>query len=491
MFANVTKAGVLALTIMAFLLPLQLWIGWKVAGKSTNSVSHYFIGGKQMGLVLVFFSDFATCMGVANFIGYSGKAYEIGLGQMWMVLGEQGSKIAFALLLARVAGKYAYNTLSEFMEKELFHDKLLRALTGIALLLPSICWTGAQAIGIGSMLSLVMGIEPTTGIWVASLFAIMYTVMGGVWAIAWTDLIQGIIRLVIGFIFFGSMWYFMGGPSGLEAKIVAVKPQLWTLGSAGFLGSLSLVLAPLTGMFTFAAYWQRCFSAKDPKTAKRAYLFTGIFAVIMTTFSVGVGLSTYALNPNLPQPDMAFSWLLTKYLSPWLAGLMVVTIVGASMTLSAGLLNTSVTLITMDVIKPYFRPNDTDRQLVQMARWLTLALGIAVVGVAFVFPTVISAGLWGYQVCGGGLFLPLCIGLLWKDQNGKTYVTKNATLASLLIGGNTAAVIQFVPKLMNIFGGGIIPGLTISAICTIGISLYERSKKPAIMLEIAKKDGSL
>jgi len=477
MFSNVTEAGALALWVLAFLLPLQLWIGWKVAGKSTHSVAHYFIGGKQMGLVLVFFADFATAMGVGNFIGYAGKAYMIGLGQMLMVFGEQGSKIIFALLLAGVAGRYAHNTLSEFMEQQLFHNKFLRALTGIILAVPAICWTGAQAIGIGSMLSVVMGIEPITGIWVAALCAIMYTVMGGMWAIAWTDLIQGIIRLVIGFLFFGLMWHFMGGPKGIEAKIIAVKPELWTLGSTGFLGSISLFLAPLTGIFTSAVFWQRCFSAKNPRTAKIGYLGTGIFTIVMCTFSIGIGLSTYILNPNLARPDMAFAWLLTNYLSPWLAGCMVVTIIGAGMTVSAGFINTGVTLITMDVIKPYFRPNATDRQLVQIARWLTLILGIMVVGVAFLFPTVISAGLWGYTVCGSGLFLPLCIGLIWKDKNDKTYVTKNAALISLILAGNIGGVIEFVPNLRDLFGGGIIPGLIVSLICTIGISLYERSMK--------------
>ncbi len=54
------------------------------------------------------------------------------------------------------------------------------------------------------------------------------------------------------------------------------------------------------------------------------------------------------------------------------------------------------------------------------------------------FPSVLSAGLWGYTFTGGGLFLPLVIGLLWKDKSGKTCVTKNAAIASLLIGGTTA-----------------------------------------------------
>jgi Na+/proline symporter len=80
---------------------------------------------------------------------------------------------------------------------------------------------------------------------------------------------------------------------------------------------------------------------------------------------------------------------------------------------------------------------------------------------------------------GGGLFLPLVIGLLWKDKSGKTCVTKNAAIASLLIGGTTAAVIQYIPRLFKMFGGGILPGLALSLILTVGISLVERSRKNA------------
>ena len=476
MFTNVTASGTIALWVLAVLLPVQLYIGWKVSKKSSLSAEHYFISGKELGFVLVFFADFATVFGVGNFIGYSGKGYEIGLGQMWMVFGEQGSKIAFALLLAGIAGRYAYTTLSEFMEQQLFHDKFFRALSSIALALPMICWTGAQAIGIGSLLAVVMGIDPTTGIWVAALVAIMYTVMGGMWAIAWTDLLQGLIRIVVGLVFFAVIYINMDGVGGLQTKVMEMKPALWTFGSQGFLASLALLLAPVAGMFTYQAYWQRCFSAKDAKTAKHAYLWTGILAVIMCSLSVGVGMAAYTINPNLPRPDMAFPWLLNNYLHPVMSGLLIVAIIGADMTVSAGLLNSGVTLVMMDIVKPYFCKDATGPQLVQMSRWLTLVAGVGVVGVAFVFPTVIAAGLWGYQICGGGLFMPLVIGLMWKDKSGHTFVTKNAAIASLILGGGTAAIVQYVPSLMKIFGGGIIPGLLLSFVLTVGISLLERSK---------------
>ncbi|MBP2628857.1 MAG: sodium:solute symporter [Firmicutes bacterium] len=474
---NLTEIGVLALWILAILLPVQLIIGALMARRSGQSAAHYFISGKQLPLILVFFADFATVMGVGNFIGYAGKGYQIGLSQFWMLLGEQGSKVVFAVFLAGLIGKYAYNTINEFLEQEMFHDKWLRAVGGIIMTIPMICWVGAQAIGIGSLLAIVMGVDPTTGIWVASLTAIMYTVMGGMWAIAWTDLIQGIIRVVVGFIFFGVVYVGVKGVGGIEAAVLATKPELWSVSSIGFGAAFALFLTPVCGQFTYQAWWQRCFSAKDAATARKGFLYTALFAVFMCSASIMVGMAAYTLNPTLARPDMAFPWLLTNWLNPVLAALMVVTIIGADMTVSAGLLNSGVTLLLMDVIKPFFKPNAPDEELVRDARWLTLVLGIGSVGVAFLFPTVLSAALFGYAATGGGLFLPLILGLLWKDNNGKTYVTKNAAMASLLLGGGTAAVIQGIPSLFTMFGGGIVPGLFVSAILTVGISLIENAKK--------------
>jgi SSS family solute:Na+ symporter len=475
MTMQISQVGYISLWILAILIPVQLIIGAVMAKKSGQSAAHYFISGKQLPLILVFFADFATVMGVGNFIGYAGKGYQIGLGQLWMMFGEQGSKVVFAFLIAGMAGRYAYNTINEFMDKEMYHDKWLRAISGFCMTVPEICTVGAQAIGIGSLLAVVLGIDPTTGIWVASLTAIAYTVMGGMWAIAWTDLLQGIIRVAVGFVFFGVVYWSTGGLGGIQAAVTSTKPELWSMGSIGVGGALAIFLGPLCGQFTTQAWWQRSFSAKDQKTAQRGFLYSAVFAIVMCTCSIMVGMAAYTLNPNFARPDMAFPWLLTNYLNPVLSALLVVTIVGADMTVSAGRLNGAVTLLLMDVIKPIFRPSASEAELVRIARWLTLVGGIGSVAVAFSFPTVLSALLFGYVFIGGGMFLPLVLGLWWKDKNGKTYVTKNAALASLVLGGGTAAVIQGTPSLMAMIGGGIVPGLCVSFVFIMGITWLERT----------------
>jgi Na+/proline symporter len=286
-------------------------------------------------------------------------------------------------------------------------------------------------------------------------------------------LIQGIIRIIVGFIFFYTIFHYMHGVSGIHAAAVAVKPELWSMKSLGGFAALSLLLGPMTGQFTAQHWWQRCFAGKNPKTARNAFLGSGIFCVVMCTCSVLMGIAAHAMNPNLARPDMAFAWMLNNWLNPVMGGLLIVTIIGADMTVSAGFLNSGVTLLTMDVVKPLFRQNAGDKELVNWARWLTFVLGVGTIWVAMHFPTVVSAVLFGYAAVGGGLFMPLMLGLLWKDRNGKTYITRHAAMASLFLGSGTVLVFELTPALFKIFGGGIIPGVGVSFVLTLGISLLQ------------------
>ena len=87
------------------------------------------------------------------------------------------------------------------------------------------------------------------------------------------------------------------------------------------------------------------------------------------------------------------------------------------------------------------------------------------------FPTMVSAILFGYAAVGGGLFVPLMLGMIWK-KNGRTYVTSYACWASLVFGSSTVLLFELNKGLFKIFGGGIIPGVAVSFVLTIGISAH-------------------
>lgn len=474
---EITLIGKYALWMLAFIIPLQLVIAFTVAHKSNQSAHHYFTSGKQLPLFLMFFLDFACVMGVGNFIGYAGKGYEIGLAQFWMMFGEQGTKVVFALTAAGIAGRYAYSTLNEYMQKEFYNDKWLRMLGGVAMTGTLVAWVGAQSIGLGSLISVVMGMDPALGIWIASITAVVYTSIGGMWGMVWTDVVQGSIRVVIGFAYFATIWFGFGGLEGIHSTAMTTNPQLWSFGSKSILDTLALFITPIVGVFTMQEWWQRCFSAKNSKTAMRGFLYTAFFAIVMCSASILMGIAAHGLNPHLERPDMAFGYLLTQWLHPVMGAALVVTIIGADMTVCSGFMNSAVTLIVMDIVQPLRSNPLEDRKMIRLARWLTFIIGLGAVWVAFHFPSVLSAALWGYTFTGAGFFLPLVLGMYWKNKDGKTYVTKNAAIASAVIAGTVAVVIQSVPGLSKMFGGGVAPGLVISLLLTVGISLFEHSRK--------------
>ena len=138
------------------------------------------------------------------------------------------------------------------------------------------------------------------------LTAILYTVMGGMWAIAWTDLLQGVIRIIVGFIFFYTIFHYMHGVSGIHAAAVAVKPELWSMKSLGGFAALSLLLGPMTGQFTAQHWWQRCFAGKDPHDRQERLPRLRHLLCRDVHVQRADGHCRTPLNPNLPRPDMAF-----------------------------------------------------------------------------------------------------------------------------------------------------------------------------------------
>ncbi len=317
---HITLIGKYALWMLALLVPSQILIGYLMARKGSQSAKHYFISGKELPLFLMFFLDFASVLGVGNFIGYAGKGYEIGLSQFWMMLGEQGTKVLFAVTVAGIAGRFAYTTFNEFLEQELFHDKLLRILGGFAMSICMVAWIGAQAIGLGTLLAVVMGVDPITGIWMATLTAVVYTAVGGMWALVWTDVLQGVVRLFVGFMFFGIIFFKSGGILGIRSGILAVQPNLWSLGNTGFAQNLALLITPICGVFTLQVWWQRCFSAKDSKTASRGFLYTAFFAMAMCSASILMGMAARVHEPAPGAARHGF-WLAAGQLAP--AGLRI------------------------------------------------------------------------------------------------------------------------------------------------------------------------
>ena len=453
-----------------------LWISWKVQGKASASFSQYAIGGGNFPMYLILFTEFATIMGVGNFVGHAGRGYSQGLPWMAFIVGEQGSKILFALLFAGIAGKFTYNTVAEMADDLFVRDKWTRALAGLLACAIMIAWTGGQGKAFGNIFSVATGADPTMIIIFFSAVFILYTALGGIYSVVWTDLFQGIMVLV-----FGALFYFMAFQpvnwsfAEVGTRLAAMgKAELWTFSKVDPLTMVTNFITATVGVLSAQIYWQRCFAAKSAKIARNGLLISGTVSLIMVLLTCVVGLIILTLKPGL-KPDDALPWLLTNYMPVWLSAMVFTMILAAGMSSADSNLNSAAVLMVNDLIKP-FRPDLDDKALVKLATWLTVGIGVFACYVAIQSSTILGLFSRAYAMTGGGLVPLLLIGFLWKEHSDQPHEQGKKNSKVTPWGARIGIISGALITQLDFLGPSrVLIALATSAVLIIIVSMLTRS----------------
>ncbi|MDM8534181.1 sodium:solute symporter family protein [Clostridiaceae bacterium HSG29] len=408
--------GTLLWVITILMCGTFLAISLKFKDEAGMSFSNFAIGGKSFPMYLIFFTQFATIMGVGNFVGHAGKGYLIGLPWMAFILGEQGSKIIFALFFAGFAGKFRYNTFPELMDDLITNDKVTRAMAGILASMIMIAWVGGQGKALGSIFNVITGVNPLPVIIFFSAIFIVYTTLGGIYSVVWTDLLQGILVAI-----FGAVFYFYAfKPVDFSIAEIGVRlvdlgrAEMWSFAGTNTLEIITKFVTGCIGILVAQIYWQRCFSSKDSKTAKNGLLYSGIIAIIVVMLTALVGMIIFTLNQDLAPGD-AMAWFMQNYVPVGVAAMIFALILAAGMSSADSNLNSASVVVVNDLIRP-FKPEATDQDLVKYAKILTVVIGIFAAFGAIYATSILQLFSKAYAMAGGGLVPLLIIGLLWKED---------------------------------------------------------------------------
>ncbi|MDD4570208.1 MAG: sodium:solute symporter family protein [Tepidanaerobacteraceae bacterium] len=455
-------------TITVIFCLLFLWISIRVKDTASESFSNYAIAGGTLPLFLILFTDIATIMGAGNFIGHAAQGYKIGMLDIPFIFGEQGSKIIFAIIFAGLAGRFTYNTLSEMMDDLLVRDKFTRALVGVLTACIMIAWVGGQGKGMGDIFATFTGANPIPIIMLFNVAFIVYTFLGGIYSVVWTDFLQGIIVVVFAFIFYGyALAPVNFSLSVLQQKLAEVgAAELGTISNVPFGVIFKNFITGCFGILAAQIYWQRCFAAKDATTARRGMFVSGVAAVIFVSLTALVGIVTKTLNPNLADPNQAMPWLMMNFTPTWVLAVIFTLILAAAMSSADSNLNSAAIILTNDLIRP-FAPQLTDKQLVRCAQYVTIVVGVFATLAAIYSSSIIGLFSKAYTMAGGGVVPVLLVGLLWK-KTGEPFEmgTKNSRITPW--GARSGIIIGSVISLSPL---GILWGVAISAVVTVIVSL--------------------
>lgn len=440
-------------------------VGWRMRRKASASFTDYAVAGTSLPLIIIAFTDLSTIMGAGNFVGEAEEGFDVGYSQLAFVVGEQGSKIAFALLFAGFAGRFAYRTLAEMMDDLILRDPISRGLVALLTLSLMVSWIGGQGLGLGLLFSAFTGADPTLIIFMFTGIFIAYAALGGMHAVARVEFVLGALILVLG------IAYYLQVFSLVDFSLSTLNTRLDAGGHHELtefelhIDTLTLFLTGLLGVLGAQVYWQRCFAARDANSARRGMLIAGTVATVFVCCTVLVGMVARAVNPSL-DAAAAMPWLMTNevpmYMTIAVFGLVLVAANGSA----AANLNAATVIVVNDLVTA-FKPGITDKQMVQAGRLLTVVIGLLAAVAALYAESIIGLFARAYTLLACSVVPLLLVGLVWKRNRRRPFtmgaknsrVTAWGARSSLVVGATSGQVV------------GLYTGFAVAVVCAVVVSL--------------------
>jgi SSS family transporter len=429
---NITLVSFVVLYLLGT-LAIGVWAGTRI-----KNTSDFAIAGRSLPLIMVVTTTFATWFGAETVMGIPAKFVQGGLNSIVEdPFGAGTCLILVGMFFAARLYKMNLLTIGDFYRQRF--GKGIEVFCSIAIMLSYLGWVAAQITALGLVFSVLTNgaMSETTGMIVGTLAVLIYVVIGGFLAVAWTDFIQMIV-LVIGLsiiAFFASD--LAGGPG--QVLDMASKANLWNfLPPPTFTEIAFFIAAGLTmmlGSIPQQDVFQRVMSAKNAPTARTGAIIGGVsyilfafvpmFIVACAVIVMGSGALDIAKND--------YQRLLPTFVMTKMPLVMQILFFGALLsaiksTSSATLLAPSTSFV--ENILKNLRPHMTDKQQLFAMRCtivvfaaLVLAYAIAMKGTS-IYDLVSTA----YQVTLVGAFVPLVMGLYWKRA------TTQGAILSLVAG---------------------------------------------------------
>ena len=302
---NIALLDTTGIIFMSVYLVSLLLIG--VAGRlarKEDSLADFYLGGRGMGLFVLFLTLYATQYSGNTLIGMAGKSYRQGyafLVSVTFMMSVIGAYLIYAPKLHLLSKKNKFITIGDYIEHRYRSPVLTMFITIVCIVtVGSYILTNLKAIGYIVEVSTGGRVTFVQGIIALSLIMVIYETLGGMRSVAWTDAIQGIL-LIAGCLFiFCGIEYQYGGISAVAEKLVSSRSEMWH--PPDFAQKrlwLSTIIIIFFGISIYPQAIQRIYAAKDARTLKRSFQIMIFMPIVTTFFLVVVGMVGMNRFPGL------------------------------------------------------------------------------------------------------------------------------------------------------------------------------------------------
>ncbi|MEM9362049.1 MAG: sodium/solute symporter [Bacteroidota bacterium] len=439
-------------------------IGW-LSLRWTKSEEDYWIAGSKLGWGIGGATMAATHTSAGTFIGTIGVIYAVGWSFSWVLI---VIPLAYWFMVAVLAPRFTAVkelTLPAFLERR-YQSKTARGIGGIIILIATVVYIQAQILAGGLVANVVFGISPLTGMIIFTLILLLYTLVGGMLAVVYTDFLQMLIMIVGTVVSVPLALIHFDGMGALMEKVELIKPLTFDWNGFPTVLLIGLGLAFFLGSVATPEKVVRLYAMKDMKSIRRGILLAVIVVTGINLLVFILGLVAMVLFPNLPTGDLAMPMIAKAVLPTFVGTIMLAAVTSAMMSTVDSLLLVAGSALSEDIYQNLIRKKASKSKRLLVAR-----IGILIVGIVPLI-SIISGFAEGEliqfivilftAIMAAGFFTPVVGGILWKRA------TKQGAIAAM-VGG------VLVTGLWKAFGSEliypVIPGFLVSVISYIVISL--------------------
>lgn len=438
------------LTIFIVYMLAMLGVGFYFL-RSNSGKEDYYVGGRNMGSWHIGISVVATDVGGGFSIGLGGLGFTMGLSGSWMLFtGLIGAWLAAVFLIPKVfkLGR----DINLFTFPQVFEHLYSKKVAFVAAIISAIGYLGftASQLLAGAKLasSTFVNLSLEHALIIMGVVAVVYTVMGGLKAVIYTDTIQWII-LLLGLIFIGLPLGYasIGGWEGLRSS---VHPELMTLTNVDGYTLFNWAITIIPIWFIGMTLYQRIYACRDEQQARKAWYIAGVFEwPVMAFLGVLLGLFArvaadqgmfsamgYETIGSL-DAELGLPLLLREVLPVGLMGSMMSAYFSAILSTADSCLMACSGNVVSDLMGSFIP--DSDKNELRVSQVVTLVIGVVAILIAMYAEMVLDLMLYSYAFMVSGLFIPVLFALYGKRPNSL------AALWSMILGGGTTLLLSAVP----------------------------------------------
>lgn len=415
--------------LIAFvLLYLAVTIGIGLyAARRVHGAKDYLVAGRSLPLYMSVATVFATWFGAETVLAVSSTFVKEGLrGVVADPFGASFCLFFTAFFFARRFYRMDLLTIGDFYRKR--YNRTVELGTAVAITLSYLGWTSAQMIALGIVFNVLSqgAISMPQGVMLGAAVVLVYTLFGGMWSVAFTDLFQTVI-IVLGLL--GIAWLLADMAGGFDRVITAAtsegKLDFWPAPNArDWLAFFAAWITMAVGSIAQQDVFQRVTSAKDEQTAVRGTLIGGCCYFVFAFVPMFIAVSALLVAPEIVQPLLAAEGTEYQLILPRLIlektplGAQVLffgALLSAILSTASGALLAPTAIFTENVLKPMIGPRMSDRTFLLTLRLVLVCFALG----TMVFALQSESSMYqmvqnAYQITLVAAITPLVAGMFWK-----------------------------------------------------------------------------